>query len=65
MSANRISHLFQQSSGRKEAQQPKPEKGFAAVPLQPLEDVTDRWSDLKILYEMAYLMARTGYVVGE
>lgn len=65
MSANRISHLFEQPSSKKPARQPKPEKGFAAVPIQPLEDVADRWQELKVLYEMAYLMAKTGYVVEE
>jgi len=65
MPANRISHLFETSAAETEDRPSAPEKGFTAVPMQPLEDVSARWAELKILYEMAYLMARTGYVVEE
>ena len=65
MPANRISHLFESQTTDETPRETTAPAGFTAVPLQPLEDVSARWNELKILYEMAYLMARTGYLVEE
>lgn len=62
MPTNRISHLIEV---RKPSSPPVPPAGFVAVEVAPLAQLDVRCQDQRSVYEMAYLLARMGYVVGK
>ena len=63
MSANRITEHFGRKSNP--ARVPEPPAGFAAVPMHPLKEGGANCQSARSIYEMAYLFARMGYVVGK
>ena len=65
MPTNRISHLFGTKTSRRPSSPPAPPTGFAAVAVAPLAQLDVRCQNQRSVYEMAYLFARMGYVVGE
>ncbi|MFN0198518.1 MAG: hypothetical protein ACKVT0_17365 [Planctomycetaceae bacterium] len=62
MATNRIAHLFETVT---ETQNHAPDSppGFVALPVRSLADLSAQLSDLQAQYEMAYLLARAGYVI--
>ena len=62
MPTNRISQHFKV---RKTNSPPVPPAGFAAVNIEPLAQLDVRCQNQRSVYEMAYLLARMGYVVGK
>lgn len=62
MPANRITHHFK---ARKSSTPPAPPAGFAAVEIAPLAQLDVRCEEQRSVYEMAYLLARMGYIVGK
>lgn len=65
MSVNRIAHLFDAETSNQPARQPRAEAGFTTLPVQSMPELVDQCQAMSSVYEMAYLFARMGYVVGE
>jgi hypothetical protein len=65
MPKNRISHLMRGRTPKKSSLPSATPTGFAAVEIAPLAQLDVRCEDQRSVYEMAYLLARTGYVVEE
>jgi hypothetical protein len=65
MSVNRIAHLFDAEASKELARQPRAAAGFETLPVQSMPELVDQCHAMSSVYEMAYLFARMGYVVGE
>ncbi len=65
MPMNRILQHFTDAKGKKSGAQPVPPAGFTAVPTAPLAKIDVHCEEQHSIYEMAYLLARMGYVVGK
>lgn len=64
MSANRIAHLFDRPE-EGAAAQAATAPGFESLPLNSVPEIAEQCQSSQSVYEMAYLFARMGYVVGE
>ena len=65
MSVNRIAHFYDAQTSDQSAGQPRAEAGFTTLPVQSMPELVDQCRAMSSVYEMAYLFARMGYVVGE